>query len=349
MPLDNEEPPYLADPDPPDGPPEQRAFAPDQLVKCAACLRVNPPTRAACLYCAAPLPLDEQNAALQKPLLRRLEKWEQGYNVVLAAGCAALQDAAVVLQTAELLRLKPEDLRRIVETGVTLPAACAASPEEASLIRDRLAALGVEALVIADGELGLTVSPPKRARGLELTEEALVLHPVGGGTGCALGWGEVSLLVAGRRFVRQVEVQERKGRRPETELVDARELSTDEGLLDIYPAHADGCWRIAAGSFDYSGLGPEKSLVTALNFSKLAEVLRGRASRASFDDSYHRVRNALAVAWPLEQQTESRGWHRGGPGRVTTEAVIRSDNEQQFTRYSRLRRQLRLRHPELKS
>jgi hypothetical protein len=59
------------------------------------------------------------------------------------------------------------------------------------------------------------------------------------------------------------------------------------------------------------------------------------------------VRHALAAVWPLEQQTESRGWHRKRPGQVSTESVTRSDNEQQFTRYSRLRRYLQERHLEL--
>src|SRR5947209_2187413 len=63
-----------------------RGFAPDQMVTCEECLRANPPTRATCLYCAAPLPRTQENAALLRPTLRRLEKWERGFNVILLTG-----------------------------------------------------------------------------------------------------------------------------------------------------------------------------------------------------------------------------------------------------------------------
>ncbi len=90
-------------------------------------------------------------------------------------------------------------------------------------------------------------------------------------------------------------------------------------------------------------------LLAAQNFSTLIETLRGRAPDALYDDSYNRVRHQLAAAWPLEQQTESRGWNRKRPGQVSTESVTRSDNEMQFTRYARLRRYLQQHHSELKA
>jgi hypothetical protein len=126
--------------------------------------------------------------------------------------------------------------------------------------------------------------------------------------------------------------------------VDAREMSADEAVLDIYTAQSNSGWRISAGSFDFSCLGPHKGLVAAQNFSALIEVLRLRASDAIYDDSYNRVRHQLGAVWPLEQHTEPRGWHRKRPGHVSTEAVTRSDNESQFTRYSRLRHYLQ-QHP----
>ena len=69
-----------------------------------------------------------------------------------------------------------------------------------------------------------------------------------------------------------------------------------------------------------------------------------RGEPTSLDD--YRVRHALGIVWPLEQQTEARGWRRARVGRVNTEAVTKSDNEQQFTRYSRLRYYLKVHHPE---
>jgi hypothetical protein len=126
-------------------------------------------------------------------------------------------------------------------------------------------------------------------------------------------------------------------------------LSADEAVLDIYRAQGMSSWRIRAGNFDFSCLGARKSLLAAQNFSTLVETLRERAQAAVFDDTYNGVRHQLAAAWPVEQQTESRGWHRKRPGQVSTESVTRSDNELQFTRYSRLRRYLQQHSTESKA
>ena len=325
---------------------EPQGFAPDQMVRCEACLRANPPTRTSCLYCAAQLPLTEANAALQTPTLRRLEKWEQGFNVILMPEKATHLASETLQAVAQLLRLRTEDLNRIIEAQKPLPVARATTPDEAALIERRLSEMNVKVLVIADHSLNLEEAALKRARALELTESGLVIYPAGGGEARSILWSDIVLLLVGRLFVREIEVEERKGRRAENELVDAREMSADETVLDIYTAQGNICWRIAAGNFDFSCLGSQKKLVAAQNFSTLVELLRARAPEAVYDDTYNRVRHALAAAWPLEQQTESRGWHRKRPGQVSTEAVTRSDNELQFARYSRLRRYLQLQHSE---
>jgi hypothetical protein len=327
---------------------EPQGFAPEQMVRCETCLRANPPTRTSCLYCAAPLPATETNAALQRPTLRRLEKWEQGFNVILLPGKAQDISAETLQEMAQLLRLSAEDIKRLVEAGEPLPVARASTPDEAALTKRKLDEMSVKAFVVADRELGLEESAMKRARALELTESALVISPAGGTEASRVSWNEIVLLVAGRLFMREIEVEERKARRAEQEIVDARELSADEAVLDIYTTQGNDAWRIRAGNFDFSCLGAQKNLVASQNFSTLAEVLRVRATEALYDDSYNRARHALAAAWPLEQQTESRGWNRKRPGQVSTESVTRSDNELQFTRYSRLRRYLQQHRLELK-
>src|ERR1700750_638768 len=62
-----------------------RPFAPEQMGACEECLRANPPMRPGCLYCGAPLPRTKQSAALWRPTLKKLEEWEQGFNVVTLA------------------------------------------------------------------------------------------------------------------------------------------------------------------------------------------------------------------------------------------------------------------------
>jgi hypothetical protein len=323
---------------------EPRGFAPAQMVRCEVCLRGNPPTRTSCLYCAAQLPTTETNASLQKPTLRPLEKWEQGFNVVLVPGSAASLTMESLQEMANLLRLRLEDLKRITEAREPLPLARATTPDEASLIERKLKEMGANSLVVADSELGIEESTPKRARALELSDSALVLYQTGGDSVWSIDWKEIMLLVMGRLFIRHIEVEERRGRRAENEIMDAREMNTDEAVLDIHASQNAGQWRITASNFDFSGLGSQKKLVAGQNFSTLVEILKARATEAAYDDSYNRVRHLLATVWPLEQETESRGWRHKGPGRVSTEAVTRSDNEIQFTRYSRLRRYLQL-HP----
>jgi hypothetical protein len=329
---------------------EPRGYAPEQMVRCEACLRANPPTRTSCLYCAAQLASTEANAALQKPTLRRLEKWEQGFNVILAPVGVTPPADDTLEAMAQLLRLDTEDLRKIVESRDTLPVALAPTAEEAQLIQRKLSELNVtNALVIADDELGLKEKAMNRASRLELTESELVIHRAGSRESSRVSWSEITLLVAGRLFVREIEVEERRGRSSENELLDARELSADEAVLDIYTAQANDCFRIVAGSFDFSCLGPQKNLVAAQNFLTLTGILRAQAKGALYDDSYSRVRHTLTNVWPLEHETESRGWRRKRPGQVSTQAVTRITNEHQFTRYSRLRSYLQLHQPELRA
>src|SRR5215208_2607295 len=65
-----------------------RPFAPEQLVACDECLRANAPTRMNCLYCGAALPRTRQSVALRRPVLKKLEEWEHGFNVVTLARAA---------------------------------------------------------------------------------------------------------------------------------------------------------------------------------------------------------------------------------------------------------------------
>ena len=328
---------------------EPRGFAPDQMLRCESCLRANPPTRTSCLYCAAQLPTTEASAAVQRPTLRRLEKWEPGFNVILIPGDGPAKLSEEALREAALtLRLSEHNLSQIMLAQEPLPLARAAAHDEAALVGRKLGEMNVRTLVVADAELGLGGdSTTTRARALGLTESDLVAHPAGGGEFWSVWWSDVVLLVAGRHLVREIEVEERRGRRSENEIVDARDLVSDESVLDIYFAQSDSPLRINSANFDYSCLGQRKGLLASQNFSSLIEILHFRASGALYDDTYNRVRQLLDNVWPLEQRTESRGWRRKMPGQVTTEAVTRSDNETQFTRYSRLRRYLQQHQREL--
>lgn len=325
--------------------PEPRGFSPEQMVRCEECLRANPPTRAVCLYCAAPLPLTEAGAQLRQPLHRKLEDWQTGVNLILLPEGLAAAHQERTKELAEVLRLHSDELLRILEAKAPLPVARTATPDDASLIEGRLRALGASALIISDQELALEEAAPQRLRALEFKADALVALPVGSSEGISIPWAEIVLLVAGRLFEKRVEVEERRGRgSSENEIVEARELSADEAVLDIYAKALEGNFRIVSNNFDFSCLGAEKKLIAAENFLRLGEVLRTRAADALYDDLYARVRHALGPVWPLEERTGSGGLRRARPGRVNTETVTRTDNEKQFTRYSRLQHYLRTQH-----
>jgi hypothetical protein len=318
---------------------EVRPFLHDEMLTCDACLRANPPTRLNCLYCGARLPVSEQSAALRRPSLRQPEKWEEGYNVILNKRPRATDE--LLKETVSLLRLEREEAKRILEAAEPLPLARVHSPEEARIIEERLGSCGLSLIVVPDSELMMKDENRKRTRAFDFAGDAVTAYAAGGNETWRAEWSEMVLLVTGRLVVRRIEFEERR-KSGGSEMVEARELMGDVLLLDLYTKARDGGWRVASDSFDFSCLKERKGLVAAQNFEVLIEVLRERAPQMMVDDSYNRSRHALASVWPPEERTESKGLRRERPGRFNVEAVMTSDNEAQFTRYSRLRHFLKL-------
>jgi hypothetical protein len=304
------------------------------MVACEQCLRANPPTRMDCLYCGATLPATEQSAALRRPTLKKLEEWERGFNVVLLPRAGASPKPDAVEEAAPLLRLEASRLAEIVASGRALPLARASSAEEAELVVSRLGALGLNTEVFTDEVL---TRAPERVRALGFEEGTLVCRQGPDATPRRLPLDEIVLLVEGRIVERRGEVIERKTRfGSRSEVVEARELASDELVLDIYAAGGGAAFRVMSGGFDYSCLGAAKGLLAAENFRKLVGALRGLSKAAAFDDEYTRLRPLLADVWPPAEHTASLGLVGAGGGRVNTGAVTTVSNETQFTRYARL-------------
>jgi len=160
-----------------------------------------------------------------------------------------------------------------------------------------------------------------------------------------VAWDDVLLLVAGRVVTRRVELEERPSKLTgRGRLTDAREVASDEAVLDIYTSGA-ACegFRVMADGFDYSCLGEGKGLLARDNFKTLIVKLCERAARAALDEGYARLRAQLASAWPPAERNQSGGLRRDGPGRLNKESVTVVSNEAQFTRYARMRSLLALR------
>jgi len=330
-----------------------RAFAPGQMTACEACERRNPPTRMSCLYCGARLPAPADGEDLRRPALRPPEDWERGLNLVLvgAFGAGDDQDAAAegaagalaaglgddaFAEAASLVHIEPGDLRGFASARVPLPLARTADAEEAALLEQKLCASGLWVETVADEALAVESHPPKRVRHIAFDDEGLTARAAGG-DGERARWAEIELIVAGRISERRIETGAAK-KRGRGETADSRELSSDESVVDLYFAGRPVNWRVGSEGFDFSCLGAGKGLLAAENFARLTALLRERASRASFDDSYARLRHLLKFAWPPAEREVSAGLRRARPGVLRAGAATLVSNEQQFTRYGRLLR-----------
>ena len=338
MPKDNENVPLPVwtndEPDPAPAP-----FAPEQMVRCDECLRANPPTRVNCLYCAAVLPHNEATGNLQKPALRPLEKWEQGYNNILRPPVANLT-AAELAEASDLLRLRPEDLSRILAAATPLPLARAATIDEALLVQRRLSLLRIESSIMRDAAPGSDASGMVKVRALEIDEAGIYAYQSPEAPFTQVCWADFTLVVVGRLIVKRVELKERKGARAENRILDSSEFVTDETVIDFYTRQQATPYRIAANSFDFSCLGASKGLLAGENILRLLQLFRERASQVEYDDSFNAVRKTLEPVWPAEQQNEASGFRRERPGKFSIGSAMEVNNETQFSRYSRLRHYL---------
>ena len=333
LPKDNENIPFLG----PIEPSEPQGFSPEQMIRCEECLRANPPTRVSCLYCGAPLPVTETSARLRKPVLRPPEKHQPGYNNILIPPERVLPDETIN-ETAALLKLSLENVQALISQSVPLPVARTASREEAELVTERLRDLGITCTTLSDEELGLLFSDNtvKRVRAMRFDDSLLTMQ-LAGGEEIEVSWSDIILILPGRLIETRVEVKERLTRKPEKELLDTSEFFRDEAVIDLYTSAQSFTWRVSASGFDFSCLASEKALIVNENITRLQRLLAAKAVSARFDDSYPRVRNLLELAWSSQQETQSSGWRREGPGKLSVGLATTKSNETQFTRYSRLR------------
>ena len=309
-------------------PSEPQGFTPDQMITCDECLRANPPTRINCLYCSVPLPMTEESARLRRPILRRPEKHQLGYNTIYLPSSPVSTEG--ISEAAALLKLKEPELVRILSAGVPLPLARTASRDEAELIEQRLQSLGFQVVTLVDE------GAVKRVKSMAFDESQLVLNANQSTEVVNVPWANVLLLVPARLIERRVEVKEVKTRRAENEILDTSEFFSDQPVIDVYLSTRSETRRVSASGFDFSCLGSDKALITNENMTRLQRRLVEQAKSARFDDSYSRLRPVLDLVWGPEQETKSSGWRRERPGKLSLGMATINSNESQFTRYSRL-------------
>jgi len=284
------------------------------------------------------LPMTEAAARLRKPILRPPEKHQLGYNnILLPRDQVAPED--VISEAAKLLKLSGENVRELMSQSGPVPVARTASREEAELVSARLRDLGFDCLTLSDEELG-SDNVVKRVRSMTFDDERVTIYQAGAAEVQA-AWADIVLIVPGRLFERRLEIKERKTGKTENEILDTSEFFRDETVIDFYTVNHSSTWRVSAGGFDFSCLGREKALVANENIGKLQRLIVSKAVNAQVDDSYARMRNLLELAWSTQQETQSSGWRRERPGKLSVGMATTRSNESQFTRYSRLRYLLR--------
>jgi hypothetical protein len=327
------------------------SFAPAEMITCDECLRANPPTRSKCLYCGANLPLTGNGHEVQssREAIGQIDQIDQPGNpsdacyVVLAPNQTNIMAELSLAEIASLLHLPTTEVEIAVGSGCGVPLARAASSEQATMLADKLRALGIGVDTIREDTLSLDL-PGRKIRALEISDDGLAATPMNGGE-ISVPWADLILMVNGRLLVKRVEVEERQ-RRGRPKPLDTRELFSDEPVVDLYMRSDELGWRISSSSFDFSCLGPEKAMTAFENFTTLINLLRLRAPKVEVDDSYRSLRALLANVWPLEPQTRKGEWRRSGAGKVDVSTVTTIDNEIQFNSYSRLRQRLKLRELE---
>lgn len=309
-------------------------FSPEQIIECAACRRGNPPTRLNCFYCGERLEISEKNEKLVRPVFRRLENWEKGFNVVCFSSSANDLSAPELKDAALFLGIESEIFKNIVRVGFPLPVSRLETAEEAGIVETRLRDYNLNAFVVPDEDL----SPdklPKRVRALEFSGD-LRIRLTGTDEFELINWRDLRVFVEGRIFETKREGLEKRKRGERAEVGDQSEFSTDERVLDFYDAKNRLGYRIAAKSFDFSCLGGKKSLLANENFEILLDEVKRRAPEADFDRNYKNVRPLLNNVWALNERKDSTGLQHAGVGKINLGNTVTIDNQNQFNRYSRL-------------
>lgn len=317
---------------------ENSGFAPEEMVFCAKCKRTNAPTRAKCFYCGEELQMSEEQNRKLKPILRKLEAWEKGFNVVFLSKTRKLNEGELA-DIAKTLNLEKTVLQKIFEVNKFLPLTRVESQAEADVIKKQLSESGIETIVVSDNDLAAE-KPPQRLRRIEFFEEKLGLILFNQNEIINLAKDELALIVTGTIFQKRLEAIEKRGKKGENKILQAVETASDEILFDLYSRQNPGGFRIFGKGFDFSCLENEKKILAVENMKKLIQKLREVASDVKIIDDYLQVRENLGNVWEIEHKTDSLGLTRERFGKFNLGNVTTVNNTIQFTKYSRLQKHL---------
>jgi hypothetical protein len=296
---------------------------------------MNPPNRLKCIYCARELEIKIENVAAIRPVLRKLEAWERGWNVIVRGIDAQIDTVKI----AKFLSMEVVDLATILDTASPLPLARVESEAEAAILLTGMERFGLKCLIVSDAELAAE-KPPVRLSRIDFPDGRIILKDFNTAKVTEFESDELELIVTGLITGSKVAKLEKRQRRGKTKLLDETVSTTDEMIVDIYSRRDRNGHRVHPAGFDFSCLGANKGLMAVENLRRLIVVLRHHAPNAKLVDDYKSIRHALAGIWEIESRNDPQGLQRSGFGKVEFGKVASANNLTQFTKYSRLQRHL---------
>jgi hypothetical protein len=312
---------------------EEIGYKPDEMLACRKCSRANAPNRLNCMYCGAELEISAEQSAKINPKLRKLENWEQGFNLIYLPNDENFS-AATVQQIAKLTGRETDFLQKIFQMRKPLPILRCETAREAEILQKRFGEAGLQTSVVSDESLAAETAP-KRLRNLEFRDNYIFLTLFNTNEIEVINLEDLTLIVAGAIFQKAVESTEAR-KKGESKILNATETASDESLIDIYTKENPNGYRILTKGFDFSCLGAEKGILARENIKKLAAKLQTVAPGARLVDDYLAIRNILGEIWEIEERRDSQGLTRQRFGKFDLSSVSSSNNLQQFTKYSRL-------------
>ncbi len=312
---------------------EEIGFAAGDLLSCPKCARPNSPDRKACIYCGTGLGLSE--LAVSKPAdSEALEAWENGYTAAIRVNSEELPESS----RAALSRIVAVELAALVAfRGVSyLPVARMRKEQEAHSMVLSLRELGNEGIVVSDVSL-MAEKPPVRLRSIEFGDDKFTFVEFNTGNRRDVLTEEIRLIVTGELIESRTETKWKK-KPKKSDRPDETTLDSDRPVIDIYTSQNELGYRVQINGFDFSSLGPAKTLLAAENMKLLAARLQSVSKDCRFDKNYALMRPILDKIWELETETDHFGDLRAGFSTRGKTKISMMNNMRQFTKYSRLQR-----------
>lgn len=211
---------------------ETESYKPEEMFVCQKCQRKNPPTRLDCLYCGVELEFDESESQRLKPVLRKIEPHEKGFNLVYLANSESWNESQLS-EVSKMTRLSKSDLQKFVEANKLLPLARVETEKEIEIVAERLREIGIETRIFSDEDFE-EEKLPRRLRRIEFSDDKIILILFNNDEIVEIKNEELNLIVVGAVFENKLESTEKHKRKKENKLLETFEISSDDSLIDIY-------------------------------------------------------------------------------------------------------------------